>query len=305
MGSTGQGFTRVLVTGGVLWTLVLAALSGPADAATTTSSSSPSLWPLGDSITYGMSGGTSGGKETVTPGGYRGMLDAVLNQDGVTYHFVGTSTANSDPVMDTEGENAHDGHPGYRVDQDAADLDGVAGGTSDDGGDWMTRTDAPVQPDVAIVLLGTNDIIQHYDPATAFPTSNGQADYGDPDQVATFVSDLSSRLQSLLQKIESLHPGTRIVLCDAPPMGITWPDSVTMAYGPAVSELASQESSAGVNVSFVDLWSLFVQRTLHGWAIIQGTLGPDGVHPTSAGYQIIASALRGPVEQQLAAAAAA
>jgi len=291
---------------------VLTALGTPATADAVSAASAgpvgapavPTLWPLGDSITYGLSGGaTAGGtaEQTVTPGGYRGMLDSALRQDGVGYHFVGTSIGNSDPVLNTEGQASHDGHVGYRIDQDAADLDGTAGAPTDDGGDWMTRTMNPITPDVVIVLLGGNDILQHYDPATTFPTASGQADYTDPNQVATFVSDMAARVQSLLNKIESLHAGTRIVLCDTTPIGRATADPVTGPYAQALSAVAADENSSGTSVSFVDLWSLFVQPSPRGTVIIQGTLGADGEHPTSGGYQIIANALRAPVEQQLAA----
>ena len=267
-------------------------------------SGAPTLWPLGDSITYGLSGGATAvgtAEQTVTPGGYRGMLDSNLSQDGVSYHFVGTTNGNSDPVLTSEGQSAHDGHVGYRVDQDAADLDGLAGSPTDDGGYWMTRPLNPITPDVVIVLLGGNDILQHYDPTTTFPTTNGQADYTDPGQVATFASDLTSRVHALLTKIESLHAGTRIVLCDTTPIGKATADPVSGPYGQDLAQLASQENSAGVSVAFVDIWSLFIQQTSGHNVIVQGTLGPDGEHPTTAGYQMIANALRAPVEQQLAA----
>jgi lysophospholipase L1-like esterase len=266
------------------------------------SPSAPGLWALGDSLTYGLSGGASAGgasEQTMTPGGYRGMLDADLRQDGVTYRFVGTSTGNPNPVLTSEGQAAHDGHPGYRIDQDAADLNGSAGGPTDDGGEWMTRPVNPIAPNVAVVILGGNDILQHYDPTTTFPTANGQADYTDPSQVATFVADMASRLQSLLGKLESLHPGTRLVLGDTTPIGKATPDPVTGPYAQAVAQVAAQENSTGVSVSYVDLWSLFVQQTPGGPVVIQGSLGPDNIHPTTAGYQIIANALRSPVEQQL------
>ena len=292
----------------------IAALAAPASAdtavapgATTAAATPPStLCALGDSITYGLSGGvkTNGTtEETYTPGGYRGFLDAGLNEDGVAHRFVGTTTANASTVLSEEGEAAHDGHPGYRVDQETTDLNGRAGGASDDGGYWMTRSDDPVVPAVAIIILGTNDILGDYDPATTFPTANGQADYNDPSQVSTFVGDLAERVASLVQAIESLHPGTRIVLGDVPPRGKTTPDTVTGPYGKALAGLAAQETSAGISTSFVDLWSVFVHNTPNGLVIVQGTLGPDGIHPTSTGYQMMADALRGPVEQQLKAAA--
>ena len=264
----------------------------------------PRIWPLGDSITVGLSGGATADGTTAegaTPGGYRGALDTDLAQDGVAHLFVGTSTANPTPVLTEEGQAHHDGHSGYRIDQDAADLNGVAGGPTDDGGYWMTRATGPVLPDAVIVLLGTNDILQHYDPATRFATLSGQADYSDPAQVATFVADMTARLKSLLDEIESLRPGTRVVLSDVPPIGTGMADSVTGPYAAAIRNLASQETQGGVKVGFVDVRSKFVESTLQGEMVIPGMIGPDGVHPTPAGYQIMAGAYRTAVESVLSA----
>lgn len=259
----------------------------------------PQIWPLGDSITYGLSGAaTVAGMtaEGTTPGGYRATLDSQLIRDGAAHHFVGTSTANATPVLTQEGQNRHDGHPGYRIDQVAADLDGVAGGGTDDGGHWMTTNPDPVVPDVVVVLIGGNDILQHYDPATVFPTATGQADYTDPTQVTRFVADLTGRLQALMDKIETLHPGTEIVLSDTTPIGTGKVDAVTGPYAAAVQGLAAREKSGGMAVAYVDVWSQFVESTPNGEVVVPGMLGPDGIHPTSAGYQVLGQTFATAVE---------
>lgn len=293
--------SRWLLAGavGALTTMVVAVPAARAAAVT-----APAVWPLGDSITYGLSGGaTLAGttQQSQTPGGYRAALDSDLNQDGSIHQFVGTLTGNSTPVLTAEGQSGHDGHPGYRVDQITADLDGSAGGPTDDGGSWMTRASHPVVPDVAIVLIGGNDILQHYDPGAVFPTSTGQADYSDPAQVATFVSDLAGRLQGLITRIETLHPGTGIVLSDTTPIGTGAVDAVTPPYARAVQGVADQERAAGVTVDFVDIWSDFVESTPQGQMVVPGLIGSDGIHPTPAGYQVIANAFRAPLESLLSA----
>ena len=266
----------------------------------------PQVWPLGDSITYGLSPVGASSVNGQTPGGYRAPLDAALTQDGFAHVFVGTMTANSTPVLTTEGENHHDGHPGYRVDQIAADLDGTAGAGTDDGGYWMTTSAVAVHPRVVIVLLGGNDILQHFDPGTVFPTGNGQADYSDPAQVSTFVADLTGRLQSLVGQIETYDPGTAILLCDTPPIsqssveGQGRVDPVTGAYAQAVQNLAAEEAAAGVPTGFADVWSQFVQSSPQGQMVVPGLLGPDGEHPTAAGYSVISQVLRTPLETLLA-----
>ncbi|HET6794031.1 MAG TPA: GDSL-type esterase/lipase family protein [Acidimicrobiales bacterium] len=256
----------------------------------------PAVWPLGDSVTLGLS---AGGPGNYSPGGYRAILDSYLNQDGVAHDFVGSSTLNSTPTLTSEGQNHHDGHSGYRIDQDAADLDGVAGAGTDDGGYWMTRASDPIVPDAVIIDLGGNDILQHYDPARSFPTLNGQADYSDPSQVSTFVADMTGRLRSLVDKVEGLHPGTRVVLSDATPIGTGHVDPVTGAYADAVRNLAGQEGAAGVRLVFADVWSQFVEAGPNGPVIVPGLISADQVHPTPAGYQVIASVYRPALESVL------
>lgn len=64
------------------------------------------ILPMGDSITFG-SGGTAG------LGGYRGPLYDLLVNAGHTIDYVGTSTGNSDLMVDMD----HEGHGGWRIDQ--------------------------------------------------------------------------------------------------------------------------------------------------------------------------------------------
>jgi lysophospholipase L1-like esterase len=265
----------------------------------------PQVWPLGDSITYGLSPVGASSVNGQTPGGYRAPLDAALTQDGFAHLFVGTMTLNATPVLTTEGENHHDGHPGYRIDQIAADLSGTAGAGTDDGGYWMTTSPGALHPQVVIVLLGGNDILQRYDPETTFPTGNGQANYADPAQVSTFVADLTGRLQSLVGQIETYDPGSAILLCDTPPIsggsmeGQGMVDPVTGAYAQAVENLAAQEAAAGVHTGYADVWSQFVESGPQGQMVVPGLLGPDGEHPTAAGYSVIAQVLRTPLETLL------
>jgi lysophospholipase L1-like esterase len=271
----------------------------PALAVAAGGSAAPTVWPLGDSITYGLSGqaGAKGtGVEGVTPGGYRGMLDSMLGQDHVAHQFIGTWTANPTPVLTSEGESTHDGHPGYRIDQIAADLEGVAGGPSDNGGDWMTRAVDPIHPDVVILLLGGNDILQQYDPSARYPTSSGLCDYSDSGQVATFVADMTARLQSLIGEVETIRPGTEVVLSDTTPIGTGKVDPVTGAYASAVASLARQEIGSGVHLVFTNIWSQFVESTPGGEVVTPGLIGQDGIHPTAGGYDVIAQSFRTELE---------
>ena len=247
------------------------------------------IYPLGDSITYG-----STFMGVATPGGYRGPLHNLLSRGNLAHRFVGSSTSNSNATLTRHNQTHHDGHSGYRVEQVNADLDGLAGANSDNGGSWLTGIPgrAPIYPDIVVIHLGTNDIYQRFDPGYTYPTPSGTVDYNDSGQRATFVSHLTARLRALVDKIFRLRPSARIVLSNVVPAGVTNPDRVTTAYAGAVQSLAGSLRAANKRVVFADVWHAFT-RTLAGTnVIVPGLLGPDQVHPTPSGYRVIAQVYR-------------
>ncbi len=244
------------------------------------------VYPIGDSITYGNTYSL-----VSTPGGYRGVLDQQLTRLGVAHQFVGSQAGNSTPVLDATGQNHHDGWPGWRVDQiDAAITGWIAGG---------------VTPDVAIVHLGTNDIAQRFDPGTTYPTGDGRVNYGDPVQRATFVAHLTARLQGLVDKLQALRPGVRIAVSDVVPIssagGTGAPHAATSDYAAAVQGLVGAEQAAGDRVVFASVFARFVAATPNGPVVVPGLLSPDNVHPTPAGYAVMADVYDDAVLAALAA----
>jgi lysophospholipase L1-like esterase len=254
------------------------------------------IYPLGDSITFGNT------YQQNTPGGYRGPLDLLLTASGVTHEFVGAVADNSSPVLDAEGQAHHDGHPGYRVEQDSADLDGDAHSYYDAGGYWLTGTGsrAPIYPDVTVIHLGTNDILQRWDDGTTYPTGDGHVDFNDPAQRATFVAHLTARLKALVDKILTLRPGSRIVLSNVIPIGLTNTDVVTGEYGAAIADLVATERAAGSRIVLADVWSKFVVATPAGSYDVPGLLSPDAVHPGLQGYSVMAAVYRDAILSALA-----
>jgi lysophospholipase L1-like esterase len=243
------------------------------------------VYPLGDSITYGNTYAAN------TPGGYRGPLDALLTASGLDHEFVGAVADNSSPVLDAEGQAHHDGHPGYRIDQDATDLDGDAHSYYDAGGFWLTGTAfrAPIFPDVAVIHLGTNDIGQRWDAGTTYPTGDGLVNYGDATQRATFVAHMTTRLQGLVDKIRTLRPDCRIVLSNVIPIGLTTTDVVTPEYATAIAGLVASERAAGARIVLADVWSAFAVATPAGNVMLPGLMSPDSVHPNATGYAAMAA----------------
>lgn len=278
------------------------------------------IYPLGDSITYGATyyAGRPGGLppevpwSTVqgdTPGGYRFPLTLALTAAGLEHQMVGVSTANSNAVLDQLGQQRHNGHPGYRVDQNAAALDGRSGaGSSDLGGYWLTGTGArgPITPDVTVIHLGTNDIGQRHDPGTTYPNPGGKVNYANAAQRATFVSHLAARLQALVDKVQALRPGSRIVLSTVTPWAAAPNDRATYDYNVAIAGIVAGERSRGERVVLADVWSRFatvVPATPAGpetIAVVPGLLSPDNVHPTPAGYAVMAAVYRDAVPAALA-----
>jgi lysophospholipase L1-like esterase len=235
-----------------------------------------SIMPLGDSITYGVTA-----PEASTPGGYRGYLADDLASAGLSWTYVGSSEENP-PLGADPGRYHHEGHPGYRVDQVAADLDGPDPGAG--GGYWLTGAGLrpPAGPEVVVLHIGTNDIAQAYDPAGRYP---GGYDGADPAERAEFVDHLVARLQDLLEKLGRIDRGVRVVLCTIAPMGDASPDPTAHAYDDAIRfRVVPWERAHGVRIALADVEAAFMS----GPGGYHEYVGPDGVHPTPLGYRTMA-----------------
>ena len=124
---------------------------GPAAAATASASAPLKILPLGDSITYG--------RWSETTSSYRVDLQRRLKAAGNRVDFVGSVKSGAPATADLDNE----GHPGWRIDQLAARLDG-----------WL----AAYKPDVVLLLAGTNDMNQNYQMDTA------------PDRLAAMIDQI-------------------------------------------------------------------------------------------------------------------
>jgi lysophospholipase L1-like esterase len=270
------------------------------------------IYPLGDSITYGYTWGVGlpvappspvpGGALVTSPGGYRQPLDLLLTASGVPHELVGSGTGNSSPLLDQQGQAHHDGHNGYRIEQDAANLDGRPGIGGDNGGFWLTGIPGrgPITPDVTVIHLGTNDIGQRFDPGTTYPTGDGRVNLGVAAQRATFVTHMTTRLQALVDKLLTLRPGSRIVLSNVLPIGTGTADPTTGEYAVAVADLVTRERAAGARIVYADVWTRFTAATPNGTVVVPGLLSPDSVHPVPAGYAVMAAVYRDAILAALA-----
>src|SRR5689334_12607762 len=180
------------------------------------------VMPLGDSITYGESSSTLSG--------YRLELwNKLVTQGGFTIDFVGSQSNGSLPDLN------HEGHQGWRIDQIAASFNGWA---------------ATYQPQVILLHIGTNDMIQNYNVSTA-PT----------------------RLTALIDQITTALPNTTVLVSAI----IIGNDAAVQArintYNAAIPGIVQTKISQGEKVKFVDL----------SGAVATGDLA-DAWHPNHTGY---------------------
>ncbi len=204
---------------GVVVTAVGLARTAPAEAARAVT-----VMPLGASITHGY--GSSDGD------GYRARLRERLTREAkISIDFVGSQR--SGRLRDDD----HEGHPGWRIDQIAA----RAGG-------WLET----YRPEVVVVHLGTNDMIQNHDVATA-----------------------PERLAALCDRILAVRPGIRIYVSSLVASSDPVVDARIDAFNARLPELLAGRRG----VVFVDQHAAMDRREL-----------TDNVHPTDAGYRAIADA---------------
>ena len=185
------------------------------------------ILPLGDSLTDGFT----------VPGGYRTALAADLDAAGVMYDFVGSLQSGPDELADQDEE----GHGGWRIDQIAA----IAV-------DAVTTYD----PDVVLLMIGTNDIVQGYD-----------------------LDHPSDRLADLIDEITDANPDVILYVSTIPPLADVSDDAEVEAYNGTIPATVAAARAADRDVRFVD-----------AGALIDADQLSDGVHPVADAYASIGHA---------------
>jgi len=202
------------------------------------------IMPLGDSITYGFNGINH--PNGSIPGGYRRQLGIRLAAAGISYDFVGNSTLNPAAGSDPD----HNGYPGIRTDQGLGNLSG-----------WLASN-----PDVVIIHLGTNDMIQHV-------------------PISTAINNLSS----LIDRITVGAPARKVYVATIIPIIDTrdghtpaeW-KVIVDAYNVQVRSLVQQHASLGRKVMLADMSTGLVYTDANP---ANNVFQPGyGTHPALAGY---------------------
>jgi hypothetical protein len=192
--------------------------------------------PLGDSITSGTTSWAS----------YRYWLYKDLAARGLAFDFVGSihgqlKTGDSPPSCCRDFDWDHEGHSGYRVDQILPLLPG-----------WLALN----SPDLALIHLGTNDILQNQSPEST------AAELG---QIIDLLRAANPRIKILLaQIIPAKWNGT--FSNEIPQLNALLPD------------LAAIKTRKDSPVVLVDQYT--------GFDVVADTW--DGVHPNPTGEQKLA-----------------
>jgi lysophospholipase L1-like esterase len=185
------------------------------------------IMPLGDSLTYGSK----------AAGGYRLELWTRLQRDGAAVDFVGSLQHGPASL----GDRDHEGHSGWRIDEVAAAVDG-----------WLARE----QPEVVLLMIGTNDVLQNHD-----------------------VAGAPARLGALLDRITANQPGARVLVATLPPLGKPAWQAQVDAFNGALPDVVQARARAGTRVQLVDV--------AHGMTAADLA---DGIHPNAGGYAKLAAA---------------
>lgn len=190
------------------------------------------IMPLGDSITDGYS----------TPGSYRPTLwQLLVEQDGLEIDFVGSLQNGPGSLPDKD----HEGHSGWKIDQ----LEGNIAG-------WLNT----YEPDVILLHIGTNDLIQG--------ASGSQA---------------AQRLDTLVSTIFASKPDVTLLAASLIPLRTDgdWNQAPWQQFNDAVPGIVDKYKGQGYKVQFVDM-AAEAGLTLGSPDI------PDGVHPGAGGYSKMA-----------------
>ena len=228
----------------VLLLLILLVAGTAADAATR-------IVPLGDSITRG---GTTADSSYPS---YRYYLAESFAASGTDVDFVGSLSSG---FLGFTFDQQHEGHGGYTI---GGIVDGLStGGTLSS---WL----GGYSPDMALVLIGTNDVLYQTPMTTRF-----------------------EKLGRLVDVLRAKNPRLKIYLGTLPPTGNEFrnQNSGLVEFNNLLPIWAAKKSNAKSRIVIVDHYSGY-----DGVADNQ----PDGIHPNNAGEQKIAAKWYNAVMQDL------
>ncbi len=199
--------------------------------------------PLGDSLTKGTLDTDDGDMHPT----YRYWLWEELRENGFDVDFVGSSSSPNFPVS---FDKAHEGHGGYTI---GGIVDGVGSGGKLSS--WLNG----YRPDIALVLLGTNDVLHQTPMATRFEDMDG-----------------------VVKALRAKNPKIAIFIAKLPPTGDSGRNQASglIEFNNRLPAWASSRSTSSSPVCVVDLYSGYDGRA--------DNQAPRYIHPDESGEKKIA-----------------
>ncbi|MEM7773542.1 MAG: GDSL-type esterase/lipase family protein [Cyanobacteria bacterium P01_A01_bin.37] len=196
--------------------------------------------PLGDSNTRGKGSDTAG---------YRDDLSTLLVGNGFDVDFVGSESHGPGSFEDKE----HEGHGGWTID----DITNGRTGQSAKGkaSEWLTL----YQPDMILLMIGTNDILKNKSEETA------------PARLANLIDN----------HIFAVLPDVTLLVASIGPLSTNSEDAQEVIdYNASIPGIVNERLAQGKDIYFVDVFD----------NITTDDLLPDDIHPTAEGYAKVSSA---------------
>jgi lysophospholipase L1-like esterase len=223
------------------------------------SSSTISIMPLGDSITYGYD------VPNDVPGGYRATLYQDLTSAGYNVQMVGSETSNANPSLPAAAAG-QEGHPGYLIAGTGGYASFSLNGNNID--QWLAPGNG-VNPNLILLEIGTNEIEGNY-----------------------HVQSAPYELAALVTHILQLRPSAEVLVSTITPLANASLNAEVNTFNSALSGpngIIAQLQAEGENVQLVNA----------GGQVPVSDLSPDGIHPTAAGYVALGNAWAPYVEAAL------
>jgi lysophospholipase L1-like esterase len=183
----------------------------------------------------------------------------------------GTQTANASRPLSQARQTHHEGQPGYRIDQIANNLDRNDGSQGNNGGLWFHK---PAPPDIILLHIGTNDILQNFRTAT-----------------------MAQRLDSLIGQIMADSPTSLLFVSSIIPINRD-PNmkALVQEFNAQIRDvIVPKYDSLGDQVIFVDQYPNFVDANGN----IIATRLPDTIHPNQIGYDLMGDTWAAALQQAI------
>lgn len=196
------------------------------------------ILPFGDSITHGHASSDDGG--------YRTQLFKLIVAANQKVTFNGSLTNGPAQVSGQTFPSHHEGHDGWTIDP---------GYSTYGSGGISSLVPSPAfddKPHIVLLHIGTND--------TGFMDS----------------ANMSTRLESLLDKVAQASPSSLIVLAQLTPLG--YANAARTTYNAKIPGIVQAHAAKGQHIVGVDMSKMPV-----------ADIGSDSVHPNDQGYAYMAT----------------